>query len=131
MEAGKVKVFVGLGGNFSAATPDTLSHLGSDALVRPHGAHRHQAQSQPPVHGKDALILPTLGRTEIDNREGVAQGITVEDSVSMVHISYGINKPASPNLRSETAIVARMANATLGDKPVPWLCVRRGLCAHP
>jgi hypothetical protein len=59
------------------------------------------------VHGKDALILPTLGRTEIDLQNGVPQGVTVEDSMSMVHISLGMNKPASPNLLSEIAIVAR------------------------
>jgi anaerobic selenocysteine-containing dehydrogenase len=73
------------------------------------------------VHGRDALILPTLGRTEIDLQNGVPQGVSVEDSMSMVHISYGMNKPASPNLLSETAIVARMAHATLGSSKVDWL----------
>ena len=67
------------------------------------------------IHGRDALILPTLGRTEIDLQNGVAQGVSVEDSMSMVHISYGMNKPASENLLSEIAIVARMAHATLGS----------------
>jgi hypothetical protein len=57
------------------------------------------------MHGRKALILPTLGRTEIDLQNGVPQGVTVEDSMSMVHISYGMNKPASPDLLSETAIV--------------------------
>jgi anaerobic selenocysteine-containing dehydrogenase len=46
--------------------------------------------------------------------------VTVEDSMSMVHISYGINQPASPNLLSEVAIVARMAEATLGNGLVDW-----------
>jgi anaerobic selenocysteine-containing dehydrogenase len=73
------------------------------------------------VTGDRALILPTLGRTEIDLQDGVAQGVTVEDSMSMVHISYGINRPASPNLLSEIAIVARMAHATLGSGKVDWL----------
>jgi molybdopterin-dependent oxidoreductase alpha subunit len=121
MEAGKVKVFVGLGGNFAAATPDTYrtwEALRSCDLTVHIATKLNRSHL---IHGKAALILPTLGRTEIDNREGVAQGITVEDSVAKVHISYGINKPASPNLRSETAIVAGLANATLGDKPVPWL----------
>jgi anaerobic selenocysteine-containing dehydrogenase len=72
------------------------------------------------VHGRDALILPVLGRTEIDMQDGVAQGVTVEDSMSMVHLSYGMNQPASPDLLSETAIVAGMAQATLGNHPVDW-----------
>jgi anaerobic selenocysteine-containing dehydrogenase len=77
------------------------------------------------VHGKDALILPTLGRTEIDMQAGGAQGVTVEDSMSMVHVSYGINKPASENCMSETAIVAHIAEATMkhrnNGKKIDWL----------
>src|SRR5690606_39990375 len=73
------------------------------------------------VHGRDALILPTIGRTEIDMQASGPQGVSVEDSMSMVHISYGMNKPASPNLLSEIAIVARMADATLGSSTVDWL----------
>jgi hypothetical protein len=67
------------------------------------------------VHGK-ALILPTLGRTEIDLQNGVPQGVTVEDSMSMVHISYGMNKPASPNLLSETAIVVAAGAGHAGQR---------------
>jgi anaerobic selenocysteine-containing dehydrogenase len=89
--------------------------------VRADRAHRHQAESQPPGDGQAALILPTLGRTEIDLQNGVPQGVTVEDSMSMVHLSYGMNKPASDNLLSETAIVARLAHATLGSGKVDWL----------
>ena len=63
------------------------------------------------VHGQQALILPCLGRTEIDTQETGPQGVTVEDSMSMVHVSYGMNKPASPQLLSEPAIVARLAHA--------------------
>jgi len=121
MLRGHVKVFVGLGGNFAIATPDTprtwqalqacdLTVQISTKLNRSHL-----------VHGREALILPTLGRTEIDLQDGVPQGVTVEDSMSMVHLSYGMNKPASPNLLSETAIVARMAEATLGSARVDWL----------
>jgi molybdopterin-dependent oxidoreductase alpha subunit len=118
---GRVKVFVGLGGNFSSATPDTpftwaglrqcelTVHI-STKLNRSHL-----------VHGRDALILPTLGRTEIDLQQGVAQGVTVEDSMSMVHISFGINQPASPQLLSEIAIVGRMAQATLGSGKFDWM----------
>ncbi len=74
------------------------------------------------VHGREALILPCLGRTEIDMQAAGPQGVTVEDSMSMVHISVGINPPASGHLLSEPAIVARLAAATLGARSrVPWL----------
>jgi molybdopterin-dependent oxidoreductase alpha subunit len=118
---GRVKVFIGLGGNFSIATPDTprtweamrACDLTVHITTKLNRSHL--------IHGRDALILPTLGRTEIDLQNGVAQGVTVEDSMSMVHISYGMNKPASANLLSEIAIVARMAKATLGSGKVDWL----------
>jgi molybdopterin-dependent oxidoreductase alpha subunit len=117
---GQVKVFIGLGGNFSIATPDTprtweamrACDLTVHITTKLNRSHL--------VHGRDALILPTLGRTEIDLQNGVAQGVTVEDSMSMVHISYGMNRPASANLLSEIAIVARMAEATLGSEKVDW-----------
>ncbi|MGC7407164.1 CbbBc protein, partial [Pandoraea pneumonica] len=70
------------------------------------------------VHGKAALILPCLGRTEVDQQAGGAQGVTVEDSMSMVHMSAGINPPASPHLLSEPAIVARLAEATLPESTI-------------
>jgi len=74
------------------------------------------------VPGRESFILPCLGRTEIDlNSRGVAQIVTVEDSMSMVHGSGGINAPASAHLRSEVAIIAGMAQATLGPQPVDWL----------
>jgi molybdopterin-dependent oxidoreductase alpha subunit len=116
MEQGKVKVFVGLGGNFAMATPDTprtFKALQSCALTVHIATKLNRSHL---VHGRKALILPTLGRTEIDEQNGVAQGVTVEDSMSMVHISFGLNKPASPDLLSEIAIVSRMAEATLGAR---------------
>ena len=72
------------------------------------------------VHGKRALILPCLGRTEKDAQASGVQGITVEDAMSMVHISYGMKEPGSPQLRSECAILAGMAQATLPDSRTPW-----------
>jgi molybdopterin-dependent oxidoreductase alpha subunit len=120
MLAGEVKVFIGLGGNFSIATPDTpvtFQALRSCALTVHVTTKLNRSHL---IHGRDALILPTMGRTEIDLQHGVPQGVTVEDSMSMVHISYGINQPASPNLLSEIAIVARMADATLGSDRVDW-----------
>jgi hypothetical protein len=73
------------------------------------------------VHGQSALILPCLGRTEIDIQATGPQSITVEDSMSMVHASAGRNRLASEHLLSEPAIVAGMALATLGDRSaVNW-----------
>jgi molybdopterin-dependent oxidoreductase alpha subunit len=117
---GKVKVFFSMGGNFAMATPDTpltfkalqacdLTVQVSTKLNRSHL-----------IIGKEALLLPTLGRTEVDMQSGVAQGVTVEDSMSMVHLSYGRNEPASANLLSETVIVARLAHATLGSAKIDW-----------
>lgn len=118
---GKAKFFFGLGGNFSIATPDTdrtwegMRKCDMTAHVTTKLNRSHL------VHGKEALILPCLGRTEIDTQETGPQGVTVEDSMSMVHISYGMNKPASPHLLSEPAIVARFAHATLKHSKTPWL----------
>ena len=72
------------------------------------------------VHGKRALILPCLGRTEKDRQKSGEQGITVEDSMSMVHMSRGMTEPASPYLRSECSILAGMAQATLPNSKTPW-----------
>lgn len=123
MIAGKVKFFFGLGGNFSISTPDTdrtwqgMRNCEMTAHVTTKLNRSHL------VHGKQALILPCLGRTEVDTQATGPQGVTVEDSMSMVHISYGMNKPASPHLLSEPAIVARLAAATLKASSIPWLAL--------
>ncbi len=117
----KVKVFIALGGNFVMATPDTDRTF--DAMrkcdLTVHITTKLNRSHL--VHGRAALILPTLGRTEIDMQANGPQGVTVEDSMSMVHVSYGINKPASPNCLSETAIVAKLAAATLPNSKTRWL----------
>lgn len=118
---GRVKVFVGLGGNFAMATPDTprtFEALRNCALTVQISTKLNRSHL---IHGQDALILPTQGRTEIDLQQTGPQGVTVEDSMCMVHLSYGINPPASKQLLSETAITARMAHATLGSGKVDWL----------
>jgi molybdopterin-dependent oxidoreductase alpha subunit len=120
MQAGQVKVFVAMGGNFAMAAPDTnytfaalrncdLTVQVSTKLNRSHV-----------VHGREALILPCLGRTEKDHQRSGLQGTTVEDSMSMVHISRGMKAPASPHLKSEPAIVAGMAQASLPGSSTPW-----------
>ncbi|MCX7563729.1 FdhF/YdeP family oxidoreductase [Xanthomonadaceae bacterium XH05] len=119
---GRAKVFFGMGGNFAVATPDSEATArglrGCDLTV--HVTTKLNRSHL--VHGREALILPCLGRTEIDMQASGPQAVTVEDSMSMVHLSSGINPPASENLLSEPAIVARLAQATLRERSkVPWL----------
>jgi anaerobic selenocysteine-containing dehydrogenase len=70
---------------------------------------------------KETYILPVIGRTELDMQNGVHQSITVEDSMSMVHASAGRLAPASEFLRSEPAIIAGIAKATLPNSNVNWM----------
>jgi molybdopterin-dependent oxidoreductase alpha subunit len=115
------KVFFAMGGNFAAATPDTQATWAAlrNCALTVHVTTKLNRSHL--VHGKDALILPCLGRTEIDIQAGGPQGVTVEDSMSMVHISLGMNAPASKQLMSEPAIVAHLAAATLSKSKTPWL----------
>ena len=116
MAAGDVDVFVGLGGNFAAAAPDT------DATVQALERCALTVQVSTKLNrshvrcGAEALILPCLGRTEDD----ADRFVTVEDSMGIVHATRGSNAPASPHLRSEVEIVCAIAAATLGDRPIDW-----------
>ena len=120
MMRGEVKVFVGMGGNFVRAVPDyeyTAAALRNCDLTVQVSTKLNRAHLD---HGKDALILPCLGRTEIDRGANGPQGVTVEDSMSMVHLSFGMKEPRSPHLRSEISIIAGMASATLPVTKTPW-----------
>lgn len=120
MAEGKAGVFIAMGGNFVRATPDsnfTEAALRRCKLTVQVSTKLNRSHL---VHGKDALILPCLGRTERDEQGGALQSVTVEDSMSMVHSSTGRQQPASPQLRSEPAIVAGIANATLGSDLTKW-----------
>ena len=123
MRDGRGKVFFALGGNFAAATPDTAltqAALRNCALTVHVSTKLNRSHL---VHGRDALILPCLGRTEIDLQAAGPQAVTVEDSMSMVHLSAGMNPPASEHLMSEPAIVARLAAAALPHSRTPWLAL--------
>lgn len=76
------------------------------------------------------MILPCLGRTQVDQQAGGTQGVTVEDSMSMVHMSAGINPPASPHLLSEPDIVARLADATLPESIISWRWLVEDSCSR-
>jgi molybdopterin-dependent oxidoreductase alpha subunit len=124
MRDGRVKVFVGLGGNFVAATPDsavTEAAMRSCRLTVQVSTTLNRSHA---VTGRAALILPTLGRTEIDRGPGGPRTVSVEDSMGMVHASRGTLEPAGPTLRSEVAIVCGIAQATLdpagGGGRVDW-----------
>ena len=116
----KAKVFIGMGGNFISATPDTeytavalqncdLTVHVSTKLNRSHV-----------IHGKKALILPCLGRSEKDVQAAGEQFVSVENSMGIVHSSSGRLTPLSDSLLSEPAIVAGIAKATLKDSSTNW-----------
>lgn len=120
MLRGDAKVLICLGGNLAAAAPDTaqteraLSKLELSVQISTKLNRSHLTP------GREALILPTLGRTELDVQATGSQFITVEDSFSMVHASEGVGHPLSSEQRSETAIVCGIANAVLGKKYLDW-----------
>ena len=121
MLEGRSKVFIGLGGNFAQATPDsprTVQALSNCDLTVQISTKLNRSHL---THGKQALILPCYGRTDIDIQANGPQAVTVEDSFSMVHASNGQLQPASAHMRSEPAIIAGIAAATLGKNPVDWL----------
>ena len=121
-ERGDVDVFVSMGGNFAKACSDTdvlergMQRTGLTVHVstKPNRSHV--------VHGQTSLILPTLGRTDRDDRHpGGAQFVSVEDSMSVIRSSRGRLEPVSDQLLSEPQIIAGMAEAILGhDHEVPW-----------
>lgn len=117
-----VDVFVSMGGNFALANSETelleagmqRAKLTVHISTKPNRSHV--------VHGQTSLILPTLGRTDKDDKHpGGAQFLSVEDSMSVIHSTQGRLSPVSEHLLAEPVIVARMATAILGeDHPVNW-----------
>ena len=121
MHSGEAKVFMGMGGNFLSATPDTeyTAKAMSNCDLTIHVSTKINRSHL--VHGKTALILPTLGRTDLDIQANGKQFVSVEDSMGVVHSSTGILTPVSDTLMSEPAIVAGIAQATLGaSSKVNW-----------
>ncbi|OFI39191.1 hypothetical protein BIU82_15090 [Arthrobacter sp. SW1] len=122
LENGEVDVFVSMGGNFAAAGSDTAA---LEAGMRTAGLTVHistKPNRAHVVHGKTSLILPTLGRTDTDDKHpGGRQFLSVEDSMSVIHKTQGRLEPVSEHLLSEPVIVARMAQAVFGDEhKVDW-----------
>lgn len=117
---GSAKAMICLGGNFAVAMPD---HVRAFPAMRSLDLSVHVGTKLNRTHlltAKETYLFPCLGRTELDMQQTGRQSITVEDSMSMVHASSGKLKPASPALRSEPAIVAGLAKATLTQTKVDW-----------
>ena len=121
MRDGTAGAFFAMGGNFAAATPDTAvteAALGNCALTVQVSTKLNRSHVVP---GRTALILPALGRTDRDVIDGRKQVVSVEDSMSMVHLSRGGLEPPGPEVRSEVAIICQLARRLLGPQhPVPW-----------
>jgi len=120
MEDGDVDVFLCMGGNFLSATPETrrtgdairnvdLTVQVSTKLNRSHL-----------ITGKTALILPCLGRTEIDIQNGTSQFVTVENSMGIVHMSQGSLQPISQDLRSEVSIICSLGDFMFPEGIMNW-----------
>lgn len=125
MRDGKVRFFLGLGGNFVQSAPDTgvtaeaMSAIDMTVHIstKPNRSHL--------VCGRTALILPALGRTDKDVQVSGPQFVSVEDTTCAVHASRGPLKPPSDHVRSEVAIITGIAEATIGDRyGIDWKAMR-------
>ena len=119
--AGSVSAFVGLGGNFVRAVPETVAIEAAWRRLQLTVQISTKLNRSHLIHGAVSYILPCLGRIEVDRQAGGEQSVAVEDSTGCMHGSRGRAEPAGPQLRSEQAIVAGLAQATLAPNPaVPW-----------
>ena len=121
MRDGAIKVWVALGGNLVAAVSDTAAAEAAMRNTRLTVQISTKLNRSHAVIGETAMILPTMGRSEIDLQESGPQFVSVEDTVCAVHASNPKLTPVSSNLLSEISIVTRLARAVLGDTvPVDW-----------
>ncbi|HHU8887252.1 TPA: acid resistance putative oxidoreductase YdeP, partial [Escherichia coli] len=117
---GQARALICMGGNFALAMPDreasavplTQLDLAVHVATKLNRSHLLTA--------RHSYILPVLGRSEIDMQKSGAQAVTVEDSMSMIHASRGVLKPAGVMLKSECAVVAGIAQAALPQSVVAW-----------
>ncbi len=117
---GQARALICMGGNFALAMPDReasavpLTQLDLTVHVATKLNRSHL------LTARHSYILPVLGRSEIDMQKSGAQAVTVEDSMSMIHASRGVLKPAGVMLKSECAVVAGIAQAALPQSVVAW-----------
>ena len=118
---GSVHGFIGLGGNFLRAVPDTqrMEAAWRKLPLTVHVATKLNRSHL--IHGHVSYLLPCLGRIEIDRQASGEQSVSIEDSTGFMHASRGVAEPAEASLRSEVAIIAAIAKATLEpNAKVPW-----------
>jgi len=121
MITGEVKAFIALGGNVVRAAPDIERVEAAWKKLRLTVSIATKLNRSHVAHGEIAYLLPCLGRIEIDEQATGPQAVSMESSLAHFHGSRGQVKPASPHLRSEHAIIAGIAKATLAPNPrVPW-----------
>src|SRR5262249_23680403 len=118
---GSVRAFIGLGGNFVRAVPETEKVEAAWRRLRLTVQIATKLNRSHIIHGEIAYLLPCLGRIEIDRQAGGPQIVSTEDSTGHMHASHAVAEPAAASLKSEIAIVAGMAKATLAPNPrVKW-----------
>lgn len=118
MDEGKLKVFFAMGGNFLSATPDTLFTAQALRKLKLSVHVSTKLNRSHLVHGEEALILPTLSRSDKDVVNGEDQFISCENSMGVVQMSKGMLKPVSEHLMNENQIICNLAKATLGNRAV-------------
>ena len=118
MRDGRSKALICLGGNLAVAMSDPEPRSRRCASSTSPCTSPPSSTARICCSARQSFILPCLGRTELDMQASGPQSVTVEDSMSMVHASRGGLKPASEHLRSEPAIVAGIAMATLPNTKV-------------
>ena len=127
MHEGKVKVFVGMGGNFLSASPDTEYAADAFRRLRLCVQISTKLNRNHLITGEQALILPCLGRTERDLQKSGEQFVSCENSMGIVQQSHGNLAPVSPDLLSEVAIICHLATATLQNRTsIDWM----NLCSN-
>ena len=113
---GRVRTFMALGGNLVSAMSDTervakaISKIDLTVQISTKLNRSHL------ITGREALILPCLGRTERDP----AGFVTVENSMGLVHSSNGSLEPASEILLSEPEIISRLGSQLYPKGPLDW-----------
>lgn len=118
MHEGKLKVFFAMGGNFLSATPDTTYTANAMRKLKLSVHVSTKLNRSHLVHSEEAIILPTLARSDKDVVNGEGQFISCENSMGVVQMSKGILEPVSKELLNETQIVCELAKATLGKRSV-------------
>lgn len=115
--SGEVDAFIGLGGNFIRAVPETVLMEDAWRKLRLTVQIATKLNRNHIIHGQVAYLLPCVGRIEIDKQNGVEQSVSIEDSTGFMHGSKGRAEPASANLMSEPAIIAGLAKSLLPTVP--------------